>query len=1187
MYGPNGFGKQDGIPIRVRHENRALTPNSHLEIAQNRYFSLHDDARDFGEILNSELDHEAIAPWPVLLGLGRLLNKQDFGSPCPKVGDSASVRGFLATNRQVQHAVVELKRPLDVSYVQNHVRKIAAGHCPSAGAKGFAMSVDIPSQVFCDFLVPRRRNRRPSGPRSKKVLLKRIVLAAALLACMVLSAPAQVERSEQQELPVVPSKRWALVVGAKDYEFYSPLKYTTNDAKGFADALVQQFRFEKDSVKVLTDDGAPRDTPTTGHIIGELRSQLADKRLNKSDLFIFFFAGHGVGTSNGDYLLPTDARPESVQDVGLPVKKVIDMLVEAGMKNVLIIADACRSGEENQFGTELTALADKANMAVLLGCAPGRRSYEYGPLRHGSFTYHLLRALKNPDMRDASSGALWASKVGETVEKEVFDYTERDYGAAAQRPVTWSDKTRDVLLGAFPPRAGLSDGDIAFFREQAKTLNKNQYASALIAYAEALFDIDKYDACVEVLKTVESLEELTPGARYTLGVALKLMDRTGEAARVLTALSNDPDASYYRELAIVTNPTRGLTDAAKVAAAKELWALDKSWDTGFLVWVIYQQMAPESLRLAFLKEFAAQESLTDRQRLFLEGCILAAQLSFDPAIEAISKAISADGSQPGDQFLRLVLVPMLELQGRTKELEALTEEALKGPDAAYWWIIRARIQKDAKDWHGLVASLGKVLSANPDAEQLLEVLHLGSFRAFQLAEEIQAVAKTMPYSWKAQLAAAISDIARVYESKPKDEFQQAIAEAVDKAGQYADDEIRFMVEAFSIMDDLLVGLMEEEAVEPLRVSVIQGFYFSLMLSQADQFGDYDDAWFQLLYFGLSHERTLQLNRIFHNRFDSKLQPGALSGTLRMYILQTALCAGDDATIEKIFAQGGLLPTDQIDSRWMHATYLACRGRFKEAEAVLKDLPEPTLVFRTQALALRAWLEARAGKKSEALAKLAKLTPDDLHLSALMGLAYEALGDWKNAEPLLSGSRSRRNWGQTFVHAAAVQALFKHALANKDATLADELAYESAISQPDNPMFADIHYGLKPDVSATAGTYRFHVLMQSDEPDPATNNTTFLQSTGKLTLTVEKSGKVSGVYEDAKAQIRSISGTVDKFNNVQGTVRGEGEELALVGKLAPLDRFGTNQRLRDIGQLFMLYGKERRTTWVSQLEPDKR
>ena len=55
-------------------------------------------------------------------------------------------------------------------------------------------------------------------------------------------------------------QRWALVIGANDYEHLGALRYARDDARAFAAALETHLGFTADGVKLLTDDaedGAP------------------------------------------------------------------------------------------------------------------------------------------------------------------------------------------------------------------------------------------------------------------------------------------------------------------------------------------------------------------------------------------------------------------------------------------------------------------------------------------------------------------------------------------------------------------------------------------------------------------------------------------------------------------------------------------------------------------------------------------------------------------------------------------------------------------------------------------------------------------------------------------------------------------------------------------------------------------
>lgn len=167
-----------------------------------------------------------------------------------------------------------------------------------------------------------------------------LFLALAPLAWAKQAAPEPSARTP--DLRFAP-QRWALVIGANDYEHLGALRYARDDARAFAAALEEHLGFSAEGVKLLSDDAQdPELLPTAGHVLGELEVLLGDPRRTRSDLFVFYFCGHGAGLAEGDFLLPTDACLETAARLGLPVKEVVERPTRAGMSNVLVIVDACR-----------------------------------------------------------------------------------------------------------------------------------------------------------------------------------------------------------------------------------------------------------------------------------------------------------------------------------------------------------------------------------------------------------------------------------------------------------------------------------------------------------------------------------------------------------------------------------------------------------------------------------------------------------------------------------------------------------------------------------------------------------------------------------------------------------------------------------------------------------------------------
>src|SRR5690348_12371882 len=114
----------------------------------------------------------------------------------------------------------------------------------------------------------------PAARRIARGILMR-KLAVALCCALLLPAFAQQKAESKPDLPVVPGKRWAIVVGAAGYEHFGKLNYADDDAESVASALVEDFRFDPETVKLLTDKPDSKLKPTAGNIIGEIEDALA------------------------------------------------------------------------------------------------------------------------------------------------------------------------------------------------------------------------------------------------------------------------------------------------------------------------------------------------------------------------------------------------------------------------------------------------------------------------------------------------------------------------------------------------------------------------------------------------------------------------------------------------------------------------------------------------------------------------------------------------------------------------------------------------------------------------------------------------------------------------------------------------------------------------------------------------
>ena len=185
-------------------------------------------------------------------------------------------------------------------------------------------------------------------------------------------------------------RRVALIIGNGGYK-QAPLKNPVNDAGDMADAL-RDLGFEV----IEKINANKRDMVNTVNTFGQ--------KLKRSDVGIFFYAGHAMQINGRNYLIPVKARVASESDVefeAFDAGRVLGKMHEAENRLNIIILDACRDNPfSRSFRTDKKGLAQMdAPIGSILAyaTAPGSVAAD-GKGRNGVFTKHLLKNLKRPDL---------------------------------------------------------------------------------------------------------------------------------------------------------------------------------------------------------------------------------------------------------------------------------------------------------------------------------------------------------------------------------------------------------------------------------------------------------------------------------------------------------------------------------------------------------------------------------------------------------------------------------------------------------------------------------------------------------------------------------------------------------------------------------------------------------------------
>jgi tetratricopeptide (TPR) repeat protein len=992
-------------------------------------------------------------------------------------------------------------------------------------------------------------------------LLLRCLFAMAL-APLVLSQEARVAEVEHAGM-YAPARRWALVIGATGYPHLGELRYAASDAELFSEALIERFGFEPSTVELLTDNTEVK--PTAGSMFRSLRKMLADPRLQQTDLFVFYFAGHGVGHADGDFLLPLDGDVETVTDVGLHVREVISNLTSAGMDNVLFVVDGCRTGTQNKFGQELWDLAEEANLAVILSCEPGEQSYEDRRLEGGIFTHFLVESLKDASLFDEESGALWASKVALSAQKKSMAWTSRGFDGQ-QVPQVWNDPTRDVLLGARLPRE--SREILSAFSSGASSLDSSRYMASAGRYAELLYNADRFEECAELLKAAEQIGTLPAHLLYLFADSLQAAGRLAEMRRIQSELLERYPESFYA-LAIIAHDFSGESSGPeRYRASRKLWSgwpIDQS-DLALLVAFNMCLGGPQAEAREVLDEMLPRFREGTRGHAYALYMSLLLDGRAENGLETLEGAEGLAGTYPDNQRLRTERLGILRELGRGREALAVLDQCVADwPENGDWWAQRALIRYKGRDWEGALADSREALARPLQPWSLMMATRAAGTSYAQVSKKIAEQAANYPLSWVAQLCRASTTITTPEENqKAMDEARRLAPEVGTWTARVASIRIERAQEAF--VRDMIDGRM---------FTKFQFETYDVLAERAGEFNQDQEGWELLLELGVGLSRHTQLATLIDLYLEKAIEAGQIQHVLLGPLSEALLGAGRFETFKKLLARNAPNERGRTYLGWLECAWLVCADRNEEATKLMEQLPSVPAEMRATGLLLKACLSARAGDPESARKKLAEAGPSADHSRlprALAALTYEALEKNEQGDQLF-GVVFRGGGDNFFAKAACWRAFNRR---DVDGQVKQGLAFAASRDGIGNPLCAEISFATSPGLDAFRGSVEFQVIHTEGELDA-------LDAT--LLLTVRKEGKVSGVIERTDGEVWSVGGVIDEFGNLEGELRGAPIKARVLAKLAPPDDYLGNDLLREHGAtLLLLDEKGRASAWGARAVP---
>jgi uncharacterized caspase-like protein len=253
-------------------------------------------------------------------------------------------------------------------------------------------------------------------------------------------------------------QNWAITIGINGYRNLQSLNYAKFDAEAMQVFFRQElniqtvYHFADDSLPIKQDYGSDLDShPTYTTLNRFFRVRFEESFLKSGDNLWFFFAGHGKRHKDRDYLMPIDVDPGDVESSGISLQYVSERLRRSGADNVVMLIDACRSGNGQRDGVGF-GQEKQQGVISLFSCSPGESSYEINELQHGSFTYALLEGLKI----EGESNCATVERLYQRLRQRVPSLTQQ-YRKVQQTPYGVVEPPTKYHLILLPRKANLTD----------------------------------------------------------------------------------------------------------------------------------------------------------------------------------------------------------------------------------------------------------------------------------------------------------------------------------------------------------------------------------------------------------------------------------------------------------------------------------------------------------------------------------------------------------------------------------------------------------------------------------------------------------------------------------------------------------------------------------------------------------
>ena len=194
---------------------------------------------------------------------------------------------------------------------------------------------------------------------------------------------------------------FALLFGISNYreKIIPEVKYASRDAEVMAKYLEHLAGIPRSNIMILTNDKVTK---------SDLEAYMEDwlpRRVTKNSRVFVYYAGHGAPDPQGRdaYIVPYDGNPDFPSKL-YPLSRMYDTLNKLPNREIVVMLDSCFSGAKgrsvaSEGARPLVMSMESPSLTVgkvtVVAASTGSQiSSDYDKVRHGLFTYYLLRGIR-------------------------------------------------------------------------------------------------------------------------------------------------------------------------------------------------------------------------------------------------------------------------------------------------------------------------------------------------------------------------------------------------------------------------------------------------------------------------------------------------------------------------------------------------------------------------------------------------------------------------------------------------------------------------------------------------------------------------------------------------------------------------------------------------------------------------